>query len=216
MTVLLRPRGVVFDMDGLLLNTEALRMAAVEDCARELGVAAKTELFAALIGGATPQSRAALDAHIREELPPDFWTAYRRFADLRMQEVRPMPGAVELLDHLKTRGVVCAMATSATRASVETFCGRTGLLDRFSVIVARGDYAAAKPAPDPYLAAADRLALAPSECLALEDSYNGVRSAVAAGMPTIMAPDVQPATDEMRMLCVAIVGSLSEVVGRIG
>ncbi len=216
MTAKLRPLGVVFDMDGLLLNTESLRILAVEDCAREFGVVVKTELFAALIGGATPEARAALDEHMRRDLPADFWKAYRRFADLRMREVKPMPGAIELLDHLKARGIDCAMATSATHASVQTHCGPTGMLERFSAIVARGDYDAPKPAPDAYLAAAQRLALAPSECLALEDSYNGVRAAAAAGMTTIMAPDVQPATDEMRSLCVAIVGRLDEVIDRLG
>ena len=82
-------------------------------------------------------------------------------------------------------------------------------------MVARGDYENSKPAPDAYLAAAVGLGVAPDHCLALEDSYNGVRSAVAAGMPTIMAPDVLPATDEMRRLCIAIVSDLGEVTARI-
>lgn len=212
----LRPRAVVFDMDGLLLNTESLRMQALEDCARELGLSLQTDLFAALIGGATPQARAALEAHVRDDLPKDFWNHYRRFADSRMAEVRPMPGAVELLDHLDARAIPCAIATSATRASVERFCTPHGLVNRFQAIVAKGDYAAAKPAPDAYLAAAARLDAAPADCLALEDSYNGVRAAHAAGMTTIMAPDVMPATDEMRALCAAVVVDLHEVAGLLG
>lgn len=214
--VALRPRGVVFDMDGLLLNTESLRMQALDDCARELGVTVRTELFAALIGGATPASRAALEAHMREDLPADFWAVYRRFAERRMDEVAPMPGAIELLDHLQARSVACAIATSATRASVERFCVPLDLTNRFRTIVAKGDYATSKPAPDAYLTAAARLDLAPGECLALEDSYNGVRAAVAAGMPTIMAPDVLPATDDMREICVAVVSDLHEVIALLG
>ncbi|MCB1542597.1 MAG: HAD family phosphatase [Rhodoblastus sp.] len=211
----LRPRGVVFDMDGLLLNTESLRMRALDDCARDLGVTLKTDLFSALIGGATPQSRAALEAHIRDDLPKDFWTHYRRFAEIRMEEVAPMPGALELLDHLAEREIPCAIATSATRASVERFCGKFDLLPRFRAIVAKSDYEKSKPAPDAFLVAATALDVAPDLCLALEDSYNGVRAAVAAGMPTIMAPDVLPATGEMRRLCVAVVGDLNEVRARL-
>lgn len=212
MTVTLRPRGVVFDMDGLLLNTESLRMQAVDDCARELGAPVRRELFAALIGGATPAARAALETHVRDDLPADFWAVYRRCADRRMADVRPMPGALELLDRLERRAIPFAIATSATRASVERFCGPFDLVPRFRAIVARGDYETSKPAPDAFLAAAGRLDLAPSDCLALEDSYNGVRAAVAAGMATVMAPDVVPATEEMRALCVAIVDDLHEVV----
>jgi HAD superfamily hydrolase (TIGR01509 family) len=215
MNASLRPRAVVFDMDGLLLNTESLRMQAVEDCARELGVPVKIELFAGLIGGAGPGDRAALEAHMREDLPAEFWTVYRRRLDALMARLRPMPGAVELLDLLDQRAIPCALATSATRASVEKYCAPFGLVARFRAIVAKGDYARAKPAPDAYLAAAAHLGFAPADCLALEDSYNGVRAARAAGMTTIMAPDVLPATDEMRALCVAVVTDLHEVIARL-
>lgn len=210
-----RPQGVVFDMDGLLLNTESLRMQALEDCARDLGVSLKTDLFAALVGGATPAARYALEAHVRDDLPKDFWAHYRRFADIRMEAVEPMPGAIALLDHLRARDIPCAIATSATRASVDRFCGKLELLPRFRAVIAKGDYEKAKPAPDAYLAAAAGLGVQASACLALEDSYNGVRAAVAAGMTTIMAPDVLPATDEMRRLCVAVVSDLAEAMAHI-
>ena len=91
--------------------------------------------------------------------------------------------------------------------------GPSGILPRFHAVVAAGDYARGKPNPDPFLTAADRLGVAPEACLALEDSHNGVRAAHAAGMMTVMVPDLLPVTDEMRGLCLAIAKSLHEVRG---
>ena len=79
--------------------------------------------------------------------------------------------------------------------------------------MASGDYTAGKPAPDPYLMAAKRMGVAPGLCLALEDSYNGVRSASAAGMMTIMVPDLLDPTDEIRGLCTLIANDLHAVRG---
>ena len=85
------------------------------------------------------------------------------------------------------------------------------LVERFHEIVAHGDYAAGKPAPDPYLKAAKRLGVEPRLCLALEDSHNGVRSASSAGMMTIMIPDLLKPTDEIRGLCTFVLDDLHAV-----
>ena len=82
-------------------------------------------------------------------------------------------------------------------------------------MVAQGDYAASKPAPDPYLSAAGRLGVDPRLCLALEDSYAGVRSASSAGMTTIMVPDLLQPTDEVRRFCAYVAKDLHEVRGLI-
>ncbi len=87
----------------------------------------------------------------------------------------------------------------------------TGIAGRFETIVGAGDYAAGKPAPDPFLTAAARLGVAPQACLALEDSHNGVRSAGAAGMMTVMVPDLLSATEEIRALCTLVADDLLEV-----
>ena len=104
-----------------------------------------------------------------------------------------------------------AIATSSRRTEVEHHIGHHGLLDRFQAIVASGDYARPKPNPDPYLLAAERLGVDPADCLALEDSHNGVRAAAAAGMMTIMVPDLLDPTEEMQTLCVRIARDLHEV-----
>ena len=85
------------------------------------------------------------------------------------------------------------------------------MVDRFHAIVARGDYTRGKPNPDPFLTAAQRLGVAPADCLALEDSYNGIRAASAAGMMTVMVPDLLDPTEEMQGLCLRIARDLHEV-----
>jgi HAD superfamily hydrolase (TIGR01509 family) len=118
-------------------------------------------------------------------------------------------GVVELLDDLDALGLPRAIATSSTHASVERQLG--GMTGRFQAVVAHGDYARGKPSPDPFLTAAERLGVVPSACLGLEDSHNGVRAAHAAGLMTIMVPDLLEATEEMRGLCVAVAETLHDV-----
>ena len=122
-------------------------------------------------------------------------------------------GVLEILDALDVIGLPRAIATSSPPHSVEHSLRPHALPDRFNAIVARGDYARGKPAPDPFLTAAGRLGIDPVDCLALEDSHNGVRAAHAAGMMTIMVPDLLDATEEMRGLCVRIARDLHEVRG---
>ena len=94
---------------------------------------------------------------------------------------------------------------------MEAHLGRSGIIPRFHAVVARGDYARGKPNPDPFLTAAARLGISPEDCLALEDSHNGVRAASSAGMMTVMVPDLLDATEEMQALCVQIARDLHEV-----
>ena len=95
-------------------------------------------------------------------------------------------------------GIPQAIATSSRRPTVERYLGRVGLLGHFAAIVSREDVENPKPAPDPFLAAAAKLGLAPADCLALEDSYHGITAAHAAGTMPIMVPDLLAATDAVR------------------
>jgi HAD superfamily hydrolase (TIGR01509 family) len=111
-------------------------------------------------------------------------------------------GVVELLDQLDEMGLPRAICTSSSREEVEHNLLLHALTHRFHAVVAAGDYAQGKPHPEPFMRAAEVLGVAPEDCLALEDSHNGVRSAAAAGMRTVMVPDLLPATDEIRSLCI--------------
>jgi beta-phosphoglucomutase-like phosphatase (HAD superfamily) len=94
-------------------------------------------------------------------------------------------------------------------------CRKHLVVGRFHEIVGHGEYVCGKPAPDPFLKAAERLGVEPRLCLALEDSHSGVRSACSAGMMTVMVPDLLEPTDEIWELCTFVARDLHEVGGRI-
>nr|QQZ51762.1 HAD family hydrolase [Phenylobacterium glaciei] len=127
------------------------------------------------------------------------------------EQARDEAGVPELLDLLDQLRLPRAIATSSSRPTVERHLTAHGLTDRFDAIICRGDYETGKPAPDPFLKAAERLGVAPRLCLALEDSHIGVRSAAAAGMMTVMVPDLLEPTPELAALGIVVAGNLHEV-----
>jgi HAD superfamily hydrolase (TIGR01509 family) len=205
--------AVVFDMDGLLLNTEALyRTAIFEACAR-VGHEMADALHLSFIGAPKETSAALLKAHFGPDFPLQDYYRHCRAAFERLSGagVPLKPGARELLIFLKDRGVPRGVATSSERDAAEDHLKRAGVRDLLDVLVARTDVASGKPHPETFLTAAARLGANPARCLALEDSHNGVRAASAAGMATIMVPDMLEPTIEIRALCVGVLESLDQV-----
>ena len=209
----LRPAAVIFDMDGLLFDSEKLYQEAVLLAATEGGYAVAGHVFGRTVGLPWAQSRSLLLAHFGEHFPVDEFEAawIRHFWVIAETRLTVKPGVLELLDTLDEFNVPRAIATSSSHQTVERHLTAHDLKGRFHAIVGHGDYATGKPAPDPFLKAAERLEIVPGHCLALEDSHNGVRSAAAAGMMTIMVPDLLEPTDEMRDLCLHIALDLHEV-----
>lgn len=205
--------AVVFDMDGLLIDTEAGFRDALLAAAADRGHELPLSLFNQLLGVPNAESVGTLLAHYgadfdAEGLYAACWTRFHETVDL---ENLLKTGVTELLDHLDDRSIPRAIATSSPRDSVDRHLGPSGIVGRFDAIVTKGDYIRSKPAADPYLVAAKRLGVDPADCLALEDSHNGVRAAHAAGMMTIMVPDLLEPTDEMHAKCVHIAPTLHDV-----
>jgi HAD superfamily hydrolase (TIGR01509 family) len=207
------PKGVVFDMDGLIFDTEATYRQITHETAADFGHMLPDDFFLQLIGLPSDAGlkvwRAQLGEHV--DLSEMFVEARRRFHARVDAGDLLKPGVEDLLETIGHMSLPHAIATSSKHDAVAHHLAAHGLTDRFPVIVAFGDYERGKPNPDPFLTAAARLGLAPEDCLALEDSHNGVRAASSAGMMTIMVPDLLAATDEMRALCVHVAADLHEV-----
>jgi HAD superfamily hydrolase (TIGR01509 family) len=205
--------AVVFDMDGLLIDSEGLVREGMMRAAANIGVELPIPLCAAMIGRPFPDCKRMLAEHFGAGFPMERFLAEERreVEALFVEGVALKDGVRELLTHLAELGLPRAVATSSGRPAVDANLGRHGLIEAFHAIVTREDVPRHKPHPDPFLLAAERLGVAPHACLALEDSHNGVRAAHAAGMMTIMVPDLLDPTEEMHEKCVSIADSLHEV-----
>lgn len=213
MTLPHMPTAVIFDMDGLLFDTEALYRIAFERAALDAGLDLPASLVLETAGRTWVQSGALLCEHFGPCFSADqfFTDVVRHFDELALAEVRLKPGVLELLDLLDQLDLPRCIATSSSHATVQAHLSAHRLTDRFPAVVAHGDCQASKPSPEPFLTAARLLNADPARCLALEDSHNGVRAAHAAGMMTIMVPDLLEPTEEMRSKCVRIAQTLHEV-----
>jgi HAD superfamily hydrolase (TIGR01509 family) len=205
--------AVLFDMDGLLLDTERIAVAALMGAVCDVGYEMDPAYGLSMIGVAGKESEAMVRAYFGPAFPME---AYDRAFDTHRRAliasgIPLKPGVRELLDYLEARGIPRAVATSSGRRTAEHCLGSTGLLARFSAVVTREDVARTKPHPDPYLKAADLLGVPPAQCIVLEDSHFGIRAAHAAGTMPVMVPDLLAATAEMEALCVAVAGDLHAV-----
>ncbi|MEJ2818153.1 HAD family phosphatase [Caulobacter sp. CCG-8] len=211
------PRGVqavVFDMDGLLLDTETVYQAAMIEAGRAFGVDFTAATYRSMVGKTNPECAGMLRDLYGQAFPVEDYFK-RTWADVEMileAEVRLKTGVMEILDYLDALGLPRAIATSNSRQAAERYLGRFDLFKRFHAVVAHADVTRHKPHPDPYLEAARRLNVHPTLCLALEDSHPGVRAAHAAGMMTVMVPDILDPNDEMHEKCIHVADSLHVVM----
>ena len=206
--------AVIFDMDGLLLDSERIALAAFDAACEHFAIGEQRQVFMRCVG----TNEAAGDEVLKEGLTgkadhvafarvwDEKYTAATSGAAIPLKE-----GALELLEHLRALGVPAAVATSTTRERAQQKLRDAGILDRFQVVVGGDQVAKSKPHPDIYLHAAGLLRVDPRECLALEDSENGVRAALNAGMTVIQVPDLVPPSPELTALGHIILDTLRAV-----
>jgi HAD superfamily hydrolase (TIGR01509 family) len=213
MTALKPFAAVVFDMDGTLLDTELVFKQIVWDVTRDLGFEMTVDVHGKMVGASNEVTGRLLIETYGVSFPYEIFDAEcRRIMKARMASSVPVkPGVTEMLKELRARRIPMAVATSSRAPHALGHLGTAGLLDMFHAVVTRDDVQNPKPHPEPYLTAARHLGVSPANCLAVEDSHSGVRAAHAAGMQTIMVPDLVPPTDDVRALCHAVMDSLHDL-----
>ena len=206
--------GVIFDMDGLMLDTESISKMAWQQVARDDNFEIEDALFLRMIGRRGRDCAALM--HEKFGLDFDFEAFHRKCGaweddHISRHGIALKAGAQELVRRLFEQGVPLAVATSTRLAKANSRLKQAGLRDYFSVVVGGDEIINGKPAPDIYLEAIRRLGIEPAKSFALEDSFAGVRSARAAGLQVIMVPDMLQPTDEIRALTVLVGRSLAEI-----
>ena len=205
------PEAVVFDMDGLMLDSERAINECMARAASDLGHELPASLWLQMIGGGDGLCRRLLADRIGADATVELLARAEAMYDVVADAgIDHRPGIVDLLDWLVARGIPRAVATSTRRPLAMRKLAAAGLLPYFDAVATSSDVAAPKPAPDVYLLAASKLGVAPARCLVLEDSPTGVRAALAAGMTPVQVPDMLVPDDAARALGHRIVGSLGD------
>jgi len=213
-TMVQRFKAVVFDMDGLLLDSEKLALDAFQSTCSRYCLGDLSEVFMDLVGTNSELGKAILKEGLagrmdHEEFSLDWDKGYKY-----LLEERPVPlkrGARKLLEKINSSSIPMAVATSTKAENAVKKLGDSGILNYFKLIIGGDQILQSKPDPEIYLKAASQLSLEPYECLALEDSSNGVKSAVAAGMTVVQIPDLVQPNNQLLSLGHIVLNSLSEV-----
>ena len=206
--------AVIFDMDGLMLDTERLAPPAWRDAKDAIGADFDMSLLDAMVGRNYQDCRAIIIERHGESFPTDrlmgaWHVAYD--AIVERDGIAVKHGLAGLLDWLEEVGIPKAVATSTRRSRAIPKLANAGLAARFTALVGGDEVARGKPAPDIFLLAAERLGAPPSACLVLEDSAPGVRAALAAGMTPIMVPDQHAPPPDILATAILVLPSLEHV-----
>ena len=209
-------QAVVFDMDGVLIDSEVLYKKHARETFKDLGYELTDALHLSTVGLPGPDGEKLIRAAMGDDFPmEEFDAIWRdRVAAAMMDHVPLKPGVREILTLLDELEIPTAVATSSSYEAANHHLQRADLLQHFSALVTGDQVENGKPHPEPFLLAAERLEVDPELCLAVEDSHNGIRAAHAAGMQTIMVPDLLAATPEMEELSIAVMKNLFDVIGR--
>jgi HAD superfamily hydrolase (TIGR01509 family) len=184
------PRAVVFDLDGLMFNTEELYVLVGTEILRRRGYEFTPELLDQMMGRPSHVAlQIMIDTHTLKATVQELLAETDEiFPEILRERLAPMPGLIELLEALEQHNIPKGIATSSRRSFVERVLGRFNFQPRFNPILTSEDITHGKPDPEIYLKAAATLGIAPFEMLVLEDSQNGCKAAVAAGAIAVAVP----------------------------
>ncbi len=204
-------QAAIFDMDGLMLDTERIAIDCWTSAASELGVSMHDNVPYGMVG----MHMSKVPTYLLQELGPDapvqqlIDATHACYLKATAKAIPHRPGVIALLEWLREQGIVCAVATSSRRSVAEHHLHEAGLWPYFELAVCGDEIEHPKPAPDIYIKAAAGLGRLPAECVAFEDSNFGIVAAHSAGCRAIMVPDLRPPTAETLALGVPVVASLT-------
>ncbi|WP_454907426.1 HAD family hydrolase [Variovorax gossypii] len=209
--------AAIFDMDGLLIDSERPIMAAWIEAARTLDIELSHSQYLQVVGLSTVESEHILASLLGgSEAYRHAIEHVRRYLQLERADGAPLfpikPGAAEFLGALRERGIRCAVASSSTRRQIEACLGSLGVLHHFSAFAGGDEVTRAKPDPALYLLAAERLDVAPADCIAFEDSENGAKAALAAGLRVVVVPDLKHPPEAITGRAFHVLESLHDAV----
>jgi HAD superfamily hydrolase (TIGR01509 family) len=204
----------IFDMDGLMLDSERITNQAWQRASADFGFDMSSDVARECVGTSPPLAEEIYKKHLGQDFP--YHEVRKRkvsyFEERIHDEGLPLKaGLLELLDLLESRGIRKAVASSTEQPAVNERLAMTGLLPRFQIVVAGNDVRHLKPAPDLFLEAARRLGVNPARCLVIEDTSFGVFAALSAKIPVILVPDLAPIPADLVSLTVGSFPSLVEV-----
>ena len=206
--------AVIFDMDGVIFDTEAICLRAWRACAEKYNIKDMDALLMPCIGGNKQHMREVFRDQLGEDFPVDAFDkdAQKEFRRIEREEGIPVKkGARELLAWLKENEATVGLASSTAYDIVVQELTGAGLVDYFHAITGGDQISHSKPDPEIYLKACEKLGIDPESAYAVEDSYNGIRSSCSAGMKPLMVPDLLPPTEEMEEKAHRIFKDLFEV-----
>lgn len=206
--------AVIFDMDGVIFDSEALVLKTWKQVAGKYGIPDIEETCRECLGTNHEATKNIFKKHYGEDFPYD--TYKKEMAELFHQQaaggnLEKKPGIHELLEYLRSLKIKTGLASSTREEIVRKELSEGGLLSYFDEIVCGDMVKKSKPAPDIYLETCRRLLVKTEYCYGIEDSYNGIRALKSAGMHPLMVPDLAEPTEEMEMLSECILPSLHEV-----
>jgi HAD superfamily hydrolase (TIGR01509 family) len=204
---------VIFDLDGVLLDSEQRWNEAKEALVREAGGTWREEAPRVMMGMSSPEWSAYLrdDLGVGRDLDAINADVVRRMHESYEDGLPLLPGALETVRALAARWPL-GLASSSNREIIDVFLERSGVGALFGATVSSEEVARGKPAPDVYLETAARLGVDPRACVAIEDSANGLRAAAAAGMPVVGVPNPHyPPGDDALALAAVVVAGVAEV-----
>lgn len=209
-------KAIVFDMDGVLFDTEQVYFRAWDIEGKTFGMTPDEvrEIRLRCAGHNPADTRVLFNEYFKGRVDFDaFWKkkVERTRQLLREEKIRVKPGLYELLDYLSKNGWAVALATSTNREGTLFNLDQTGITDAFQVLVTGDLFVHGKPDPEIYLRACELLGSRPEETFAVEDSYAGLESARRAGMRVVMIPDLFPPTEETARNADYTLGSLADL-----